>query len=205
MPIGECGDDRGPGAGHAVAEQGYDVGRDLGDDSVEVGGGPTLGGAHAGQMAGPARLAKAGDGVIVAVPDNIGRSDREPQPAGLRRPARLVRDHARAGGAGQPAAAAREVSVMTNPRVLLATLSVRASAKGRRPAVPVRLARQGAPGRLRGPAQQVGQPDLGRVPVRARAARCGPEGVNRERHRTVQSPAASSDRRSSPSSGDSVP
>jgi hypothetical protein len=42
-------------------------------------------------MAGPARLAKAkaGDGVIVAVPDNIGRSDREPQPAGLRRPARL--------------------------------------------------------------------------------------------------------------------
>jgi hypothetical protein len=48
VPVGEGGEDDAPGAGHAIAEQGQHVGRDPRDDGVEVGGGPSLGGWHAG-------------------------------------------------------------------------------------------------------------------------------------------------------------
>jgi hypothetical protein len=39
VPVGERGDERGPAAGRAVAEQRQDLGRHLRDRGVEVGGG----------------------------------------------------------------------------------------------------------------------------------------------------------------------
>jgi hypothetical protein len=39
VPVGEGRDDYASGARHTIAEQSHDVGRDLGDDGIEVGGG----------------------------------------------------------------------------------------------------------------------------------------------------------------------